>query len=50
MLADKFILPEGKVYMCGHYLGQSLKTTSDAVDGALQDFASYEVDSWNKSG
>jgi hypothetical protein len=34
MLVDKFILPEGKVYMCGHSLGPSLKTTSGA-GGAL---------------
>ncbi|AGC49832.1 aminotransferase class V-fold PLP-dependent enzyme [Lawsonia intracellularis] len=50
MLVDKFILPECKVYMCGHSLGPSLKTTSDAVCSTLQDFASYGVSSWNKSG
>lgn len=50
MLADKFILPERKIYMCGHSLGPSLKTTSDAVCNTLQDFASYGVNSWNKSG
>lgn len=50
MLADKFILPKGTVYRCGHSLGPSLKATSDAVNGALQDFASYGVSSWNKSG
>ena len=48
MLVDKFILPEGKVYMCGHSLGPSLKTTSDVVGSTLQDFASYGVSSWNK--
>lgn len=40
MLVNKFILPEGKVYMCGHSLGPSLKTTSDVVGSTLQDFAS----------
>ncbi len=50
MLVDKFILPDGKVYMCGHSLGPSLKTISDAVCNTLQDFATYGVSSWNKSG
>lgn len=50
MLADKFILPDGKIYMCGHSLGPSLKTTADAVCNTLQDFTSYGVSSWNKSG
>ncbi|MFO1256960.1 MAG: aminotransferase class V-fold PLP-dependent enzyme [Gammaproteobacteria bacterium] len=49
MLVDKFILPERKIYMCGHSLGPSLKTTSDAVGTVLHDFASYGVSSWNKS-
>jgi kynureninase len=50
MLVDKFILPESKVYMCGHSLGPSLRITAGAVDAALQDFALYGVSSWNKSG
>ena len=50
MLADKFILPEGKVYMCGHSLGPILKTTAETVGRALEDFAAYGVSGWNKSG
>lgn len=50
MLADKFIYPEGKVYMCGHSLGPSTKATSAAVNAVLQDFALHGVSSWNKSG
>ena len=36
--------------MCGHSLGPSLITISDALCNALQDFASYGVSSRNKSG
>ncbi|RZI47643.1 aminotransferase class V-fold PLP-dependent enzyme [Rickettsiales endosymbiont of Peranema trichophorum] len=50
MLADKFILPECKVYMCGHSLGPSTKATAAAVNTVLQDFALHGVSSWNKSG
>lgn len=49
MLSDKFIIPQGKVYMCGHSLGPSFKSSSEAVNNALHDFASYGVSSWNKS-
>lgn len=49
MLVDQFILPEGKVYMCGHSLGPSLKTTIASVNATLQDFSAYAVSSWNKS-
>jgi kynureninase len=50
MLADKFILPEGRVYMCGHSLGPSPKTTLEVVGMALKDFALHGVSGWNKSG
>lgn len=48
MLADKFILPEDKVYMCGHSLGPRTKATASAVNVVLQDFALHGVSSWNK--
>lgn len=50
MLVDKFILPKGKVYMCGHSLGPSTKATPAAVNTVLQDFSLQGVSSWNKSG
>lgn len=50
MLANKFILPQNKIYMCGHSLGPSLKRTAEVVNNALGDFALYGVNSWNKSG
>ena len=50
MLSDKFILPEGKIYMCGHSLGPSPKATASNVCNTLQDFSLYGVSGWNKRG
>jgi kynureninase len=48
MLSNHFILPQDKVYMCGHSLGPSFKTTAESVQDALQTFALQGVMGWHQ--
>ena len=47
MLAESFILPDAKLYMCGHSLGPCLLSTQYMMDKTMQDFALYGVRNWN---
>lgn len=48
MFADKFILPESAVYMCGHSLGPMPVMAEVRVAEALRDWQKWAVAGWNK--
>ncbi|MDG2348523.1 MAG: aminotransferase class V-fold PLP-dependent enzyme [Gammaproteobacteria bacterium] len=46
MLKEQFLLPEDKVYMCGHSLGPCFKNLPEALNGTLTMYAKQGVLSW----
>jgi len=49
MKKSDFLLPENKVYMCGHSLGPCSKVATSKVLHAIEDWSKHAVAAWNTS-